>query len=324
MKKIIIALLIAAFLIFLYHVDFVGILDNLSVIKKEEKIKDCHILVGGKVISLGTSEEDILKVFGTPCDTITSEYGFVWNIYHQNFQNYLQIGLKDGFVVGIYTNSPDLSFKSIEIGEDKDLAREMLGEPLGGIIKGDTKYLANGSKGSEEFDIYKISGGYVTLFYDIHKNNLLTSVNIIDCDVEEAFDMLYAPKSDTLAQSFAKQSFYLTNAIRVRENLAPFKNSNELDALALYHAQDMAKNEYFNHKSQNGDTVLDRAQRHNIKFKAIGENLAMGAQNTIYMHELLMNSSGHRENILGDFSYMGVGISFSENDAPYLTQNFMK
>ena len=152
----------------------------------------------------------------------------------------------------------------------------------------------------------------------------MTAVNIIDCDVEESFDMLYAPQSLELKKSFELENFYVTNATRINEGLVPFLAHEGLDKLAYGHALDMAKNNYFSHTNQNGDTVIQRAKKHSIKFKTIGENLAMGSQSSIYMHELLMNSEGHRKNILGDFTNMGVGVAFAENNTPYLTQNFLK
>ncbi len=324
MKKILLAVLIALLMILAYQVDFGEVIDKLSIIKKEETVKDCPIFIDDKEVRLGMSESALNSTFGEPYDVLLSEYGFNWNIYHENFQNYIQIGIKDGEIVGMYTNSPKLLFENVTQGTKKEEIKAVFGKPLDGIIKGNTRFLSNGSEKDSDFEVYKIRGAYVTFFYDIFKNNSLTSVNIIDCDVEESFDMLYAPPSLELKESFEKQSLYVTNATRVKEGLAPFSPHEGLDVLAYSHALDMANNNYFSHTSQNGDSVLERAQKHSIKFKTIGENLAMGSQSSIYMHELLMNSEGHRKNILGDFTNMGTGIAFAEDDTPYLTQNFLK
>ena len=324
MKKILLAVLIALLMILAYQVDFGEVLDKLSIIKKEEIVKDCPIFIDAKEVRLGMSESELDAVFKDPCDVLLSEYGFNWNIYHENFKNYIQVGIKDGVVVGMYTNSPELLFENVTQGTKKEQIRAVFGEPLDGIIKGNTRFLSNGSDKDSNFEIYKIRGAYVTFFYDVYKNNSLTSVNIIDCDVEESFDMLYASPSVELKKSFEKQNFYVTNATRVKEGKTPFLAHEGLDKLPYSHALDMAENNYFSHTSQNGDTVIQRAKKQNINFKTIGENLAMGSQSSIYMHELLMNSEGHRKNILGDFTNMGTGIAFAENDTPYLTQNFLK
>ena len=324
MKKILLGVLVAVLVILASQVDFGEIIDRLSIIKKEDTIKDCPVSIGEKTVALGMSESDVFDIFGTPSDVLLSEYGFYWNIYHENFKNYIQIGIKDGIVVGMYTNSPNLFFETLTVGDKKEKVNELFGESLDGIIKGDTRYLSNGSDNESNSESYKIKGAYVTFFYDTFKNNSLTSVNIIDCDVEESFDMLYAPASDELKKSFEAQSFYVTNATRQNESLTPFLPHEGLKSLAFSHSLDMAENEYFSHTSKNGDSVLDRSQKHNIDFEKIGENLAMGSQNSIYMHELLMNSEGHRKNILAGFTNMGVGVAFAENNTPYLTQNFLK
>ena len=324
MKKILTAIIIALVLILAHRFDFYGFVEDLYIVKREEIAKDCSLSINDKTVSLGMSEDEVEKIFGKPSDELLSEYGFNWNIYHQNFKSYIQVGIKDGVVVGMYTNSPELFINGITAGTKKEDVNSQLGESLEGIVKENTRYLSNGSENDSNFEIYKIRGAYVTFFYDIYENNSLTSVNIIDCDVEESFTMLYAPPSDELKKSFSVQSFYVTNATRVRFGLKPYLSHEGLDELSYDHASDMAKNDYFSHISQNGDSVLQRAQNGGISFKTIGENLAMGAQNSVYMHELLMNSDGHRKNILGDFTHMGAGIEFGKNDAPYLTQNFLR
>ena len=49
-------------------------------------------------------------------------------------------------------------------------------------------------------------------------------------------------------------------------------------------------------------------ERYNIKFSAAGENLAL-APNVSLAHQGLMNSPGHRANIMsGDFGKVGIGV----------------
>ena len=49
--------------------------------------------------------------------------------------------------------------------------------------------------------------------------------------------------------------------------------------------------------------------------------------NSILTHHQWMNSTGHRENILGDYQYIGIGTAFHDHEEPYAiyhTQNFYK
>lgn len=280
---------------------------------------------GDRCVSIGMSYDQVLSVFGDPVDTQISEYGFLWNIFHDKFENYVQIGILDNRVVGIYTNSPRFSFRGIGVGTSRAHVGLVLESPATYIIKGSTKYVMNGLGAEESFmELYETDGAYVTIFYDRYENNCVTSINIIDYDVEQGFDRLYAQPTKKLQTSFIMQSFYVTNAIRVRNKLAPLSFHQKLAETAQGHAEEMAQNNYFDHTDLSGGTAKDRAEKNGVSYVAIGENIAMGAQNPLYMHELLMNSAGHRKNILADFRAMGTGVAYSSEDVPYLAQNFMK
>ena len=55
------------------------------------------------------------------------------------------------------------------------------------------------------------------------------------------------------------------------------------------------------------------------------ENLAMGTETVIHAHEALMNSIGHRNNILLDrVTHAYVGVHFNSNNSPYITINMYK
>ena len=74
------------------------------------------------------------------------------------------------------------------------------------------------------------------------------------------------------------------------------------------HSADMFKRGYFSHYSPEGKSVADRAEKGGINYLVIGENLAY-APNLDLAHNGLMNSPGHRANILSaDFNKIGIGI----------------
>ena len=79
---------------------------------------------------------------------------------------------------------------------------------------------------------------------------------------------------------------------------------------------------YFSHVSPEGKNVADRARSASVKFMAVGENLALGPTLTI-CHEGLMNSPGHRANILHkSFGKVGIGILDGGKYGLMITQNF--
>lgn len=275
-------------------------------------------------IALGMRYDDILARFGDPCDVLPSEYGFSWNIFHENFQNYIQIGVEDGCVVGVYTNSPSFSFHGITVGTSKADVNMILETPITHIIKGNTRYVMNGLNDEQvHMELFLAGNMYITVFYDAFKNNSVTAINIIEYETEQKFSRLYGTGSAVLAKSFEKQNFYVTNARRVREGFPALAFHEKAADTARSHSADMAKQNYFSHTDLSGGSVKERAENAGIAFYSIGENIAMGAQNSLYMHELLMNSEGHRNNILADFRAVGMGVAFNENNVPYLTQNFI-
>lgn len=77
---------------------------------------------------------------------------------------------------------------------------------------------------------------------------------------------------------------------------------------ARAHAKDMWERKYFAHVSPDGKDVGDRLQMSKVEYSFAGENLAL-ASTTITAHNGLMNSKGHRENILDPrFKKVGVGV----------------
>jgi len=78
--------------------------------------------------------------------------------------------------------------------------------------------------------------------------------------------------------------------------------------VARAHAKDMWERSYFSHYSPEGEDVGDRLEKDNIKYTFAGENLAL-APTTTTAHTGLMNSEGHRENILEPkFTKIGIGV----------------
>ena len=62
-----------------------------------------------------------------------------------------------------------------------------------------------------------------------------------------------------------------------------------------------------------------------LQFSVGAENLAMGTETVIQAHEALMNSKGHRNNILLDrVTHAYVGVHFNSSNSPYITINMYK
>jgi uncharacterized membrane protein required for colicin V production len=106
----------------------------------------------------------------------------------------------------------------------------------------------------------------------------------------------------------AEEIFDLVNRSRIEEGLDPLAWSAPLGAVGDGHATEMYLQGYFSHTSPTTGLVADRMAGAGIPFRIVGENLALAATART-VHEGLMDSPGHRANILGSgFTRVGIGV----------------
>ncbi len=116
----------------------------------------------------------------------------------------------------------------------------------------------------------------------------------------------------------------LINQERAKAGLAPLKIHKELVRLARLKSQDMITNKYFSHQSPVYGSPFDMMKSAGISYKRAGENIA-GASTVDRAHTNLMNSPGHRANILNpDFTHIGIGIVDGGPYGKMFTQMFIR
>ncbi len=104
------------------------------------------------------------------------------------------------------------------------------------------------------------------------------------------------------------QMFNLVNQERERFGLKTYRADMELVKLARLKAKDMIDLGYFSHTSPTYGSPFDMMRSFGVSYVYAGENLA-GAPTVGLAHTNLMNSSGHRANILNaNFSGIGIGV----------------
>lgn len=146
-------------------------------------------------------------------------------------------------------------------------------------------------------------------------------------------------------EEIAHLIFDKTNALRLEKGKTPFKPLDSLNRLAQYHSANMVEKGFYSHVDPEGLTPVTRAEKLGIQpwrrvgntFIGIAENIAkvpwfesvLGCGDTrsaeAYadcMVEGWKNSPPHYKNMMGDFIYLGVGISFNENKTGFGTQVF--
>ena len=114
----------------------------------------------------------------------------------------------------------------------------------------------------------------------------------------------------------------LVNGERVAAGLRPLASDPELTQVARQHSADMFARGYFAHATPEGRDPFERMREANVRFLTAGENLALAPTLQI-AHTGLMNSPGHRANILQrDFGRVGIGIMDGGIHGLMVTQDF--
>ncbi|MCS5696829.1 CAP domain-containing protein [Desulfofundulus thermocisternus] len=105
-----------------------------------------------------------------------------------------------------------------------------------------------------------------------------------------------------------QQMIQLINQERARYGLAPLKVNMELVKVARLKARDMVEKGYFSHNSPTYGSPFEMMSQFGITYRYAGENLA-GAPTVEMAHNNLMNSPGHRANILNaNYKEIGIGV----------------
>lgn len=120
----------------------------------------------------------------------------------------------------------------------------------------------------------------------------------------------------------------LLNKDRKHHKLPPVRMQEDLREVARKHSADMARKDYFDHVNLKAQSPSDRLKGARVSDAISGENLAKigGYRNpTQFAERGLMNSPGHRANILNDsYNTVGIGVIRSQRRVYFFTQNFAK
>ena len=129
------------------------------------------------------------------------------------------------------------------------------------------------------------------------------------------------PSAGLTAQEAAMLN--LLNQERMRNGLAALQVDDRLVNVARQKSQDMLLNNYFGHTSPTYGSPFQMMRAAGISYRTAGENLA-GASSAETAHSALMNSSGHRANILNPaYTHVGIGAVSGSRFGMLFTQMFL-
>lgn len=124
--------------------------------------------------------------------------------------------------------------------------------------------------------------------------------------------------------SMEKEVWTLANKFRSSQGKKTLEWNDELSRIARQHSEAMAKgtvpfsHQGFEARGNEARKLLDR------EYSAVSENVAYGNISTEQIVDGWKKSKGHRENMLGEFSYTGVGIARAKDGVYYYTQIFVQ
>lgn len=298
-----------------------------------------HLLLEGqskKEIFLGMNEEELTQTLGEPQRRDLSPYGYTWWIYNQDWETYIQIGVKDGKVVTVYTNAPDWRWGDLAVGlpgsawQEKREAKESISF----YYKLNFFTFDLSSPDILERPLFLEGETAIQLYIDIHNEEMVSGIRLMDLEtllLHRPYALKYVGELPELPEltslewkkierATEQQIFDIVNNTRLWYELAPFDWHGEVAEVARAHSLDMGMNDFFDHVSpQNGD-LGDRLQKASIPYQSAGENIAWNYVDGADAHQGWLNSPGHRKNVMQkDFTHLGVGII-----QKHYTQNFLK
>lgn len=148
--------------------------------------------------------------------------------------------------------------------------------------------------------------------------NLLT----VKPQSDERVNLPFTVKNPGVDEAAQARMLDLVNAERTSRGLKPLQPDATIREVARRHSRDMFERGYFAHVSPDGSTPFERMREGGVRFRAAGENLAL-APTVDVAHNGLMNSQGHRENILNPtFGRVGIGVLDGGLHGKMFTQNF--
>jgi uncharacterized protein YkwD/uncharacterized membrane protein required for colicin V production len=152
----------------------------------------------------------------------------------------------------------------------------------------------------------------------------LVPLRIVEPGTQERVHLPFHTNQGLPDPVMERQMWDMVNRERVQRGLSRLQWDDRLKVVAREHSQDMLNRGYFSHYSPEGTAAMERVTAHGWHFPLIGENLALAPSLKI-AHEGLMQSPGHRANILHpEFDRVGVGIIVARPYGLMVTQVFAK
>lgn len=172
-----------------------------------------------------------------------------------------------------------------------DIKSDIVDSKIGGVILEKTTVVGSA--------INEVFGGVI--------NDSLTYFTVKPGS-RDSVDLTVSQYNLVVDENAESEMFLKVNEERKNSGVAELTWDTNLVFVGRAHARDMWERKYFSHISPDGKDVGDRLTEAKVGYSIAGENLAL-APTTLTAHTGLMNSKGHRENLLDPrFTKIGIGV----------------
>lgn len=263
------------------------------------------LCVRDTVITIGDSTEDIIHKLGRPGRIAATEHGFDYYIYNNDYHRLAFIAVKEGKVIGFYTDSEDFSFHKIKYGATLKEVNSALKEHYE-----DTEVIT-----------YHTSAYTAQILFDTLDTKSVTGVYVLSEEVKNA---VY---TEAIRKEIELIAYDLTNSMRVRNGVPALSWSSSAAQAARKHSISMATYHYFSHKDPERRTPGSRLHAEGISYNICGETITAGYENVILACYAEYNSVKQRSHILNpQYRYIGAGFTYDKDSIykTYLTQSFYR
>lgn len=166
-------------------------------------------------------------------------------------------------------------------------------------------------------NVKKIFGGVLSSTMDV-----LSFLTIEESETDRKVDLGFSTSDYKISKTAESDMLNLVNNERKANGLDEYVIDEKLGDVARDHARDMFENGYFSHTNLSGEKPADRMKKGGVQFNFSGENLAY-SKDLLSAHQGLMNSEGHRKNILHPlFHRIGIGVLDADSRGMIFVQNF--
>lgn len=296
-------------------------------------------LSGTTSLRLGLSADEATALLGSPTWRGASPQGEDWWVYEKGGRLYAVLAFRDGVLVDAFSTSPNWALGKYRVGQK--FPDDTVPQTVEVRVDAGTK--ARLTQEHLREGIVLLPGGnrgeLVRVYVDRFRENLVVAVRLSDVrhvlrarafPVEFSYvgslppwlDEEVPPEAEERSARTGERLMHrLINDFRADLGLRTLTWDAAVARVALGHSQDMATHHFFAHVSPTtGLDVAGRMKAAGIPFRVVGENLATGFADVLEAHVGLLNSEGHRKNLLGaDFTRDGVGIV-----NPYVTVVFYR